>query len=93
MPVHCKQDDVHDPANVGAILDSEDVEEVVEDVLQHRRPVEVLLTGYQNLSLIRVARDLKYLQRKSSWFSMGKEGMTVQWRPLIRATDKRSFEL
>ena len=59
MPVHCEQYDVHDPANICAILDSEDVEEVVEDVLQHRRSVEVLLTGDQNLRLIRISRHLK----------------------------------
>ena len=59
MPVHCEQYDVHDPANICAILDSEDVEEVVEDVLQHRRSIEVLLTGDQNLRLIRISRHLK----------------------------------
>ena len=59
MPVHCEQYDVHDPANICAILDSEDVEEVVEDVLQHCRSVEVLLTGDQNLCLIRISRHLK----------------------------------
>ena len=59
MPVHCEQYDVHDPSNICAILDSEDVEEVVEDVLQHRRSVEVLLTGDQNLRLIRISRHLE----------------------------------
>ena len=59
MPVHCEQYDVHDPSNICAILDSEDVEEVVEDVLQHRWSVEVLLTGDQNLRLIRISRHLE----------------------------------
>ena len=66
MPVHREQYDVHDPADVGAILDAEDVEEVVEDVLQHRRPIEVLLTGDQNLRLVRVARHLKWSQNVSN---------------------------
>ena len=60
MPVHREQYDVHDPANVGAVLDAEDVEEVVEDVLQHCRPVQVLLTGDQNLRFIGVTRHLKF---------------------------------
>ena len=59
MPVHCEQNDVHDPSNVGAVLDPEDMEEVVEDILEHRRPVEVLLTGDQNLRLVRVAGYLQ----------------------------------
>ena len=55
LPLHGKKQNVESSLRILTRLVSENVEEVVEDGLEHSRPVQVALAGHQDLGLVTVS--------------------------------------
>ena len=77
MLVHGQEDDVQGRLNVWAVFVSEDVKEVVEDAFEDERPLQVMLTRDQNLSLARIAGNLK-VSKRMKIDRINKEVLTVR---------------